>query len=314
MPAPFALNFEAIGTVWSVEVYNALTPAQSRELERAIPARIDKFDRHYSRFRPDSLVSRMARNAGTYRLPADARPLFDLYHELYRHSAGAVTPLIGQTLADAGYDADYRLTPRLLTPPYAWDEVLDYDYPRLTLHRPALLDLGAAGKGYLVDLVAQVLAAHGATAYCVDAGGDMCYRRPPAPPRAATPYPAESSRPAPPLRVGLEHPADPTQVIGVAELPGEGISLCGSAGNRRAWAGYHHILDPHQLQSPRHLAAVWVTAATTLLADALTTALYFVEPAKLNRYYKFDYALLYADYTLEHSGNFPAQFFTAPKP
>jgi thiamine biosynthesis lipoprotein len=309
--APFNLQFEAIGTVWSVEVYQPVSAARAAALEQAVHRRIDAFDLHYSRFRADSLVSRMSRHAGTYELPSDAQPLFDLYHELYRHTGGAVTPLIGQTLSDAGYDATYSLKPRPLTPPPAWDEVLDYHYPRLTLHRPALLDVGAAGKGYLVDLVAGLLEDAGLSAYCVDAGGDLRYRRPGPQSTRVGPQSHPGSNPAaPPLRIGLEHPADPTQAIGVAELPGSGLSLCGSAGNRRAWAGYHHVLDPRTLASPRHLAAVWVTAGTTLLADALTTALFFVAPAELNRYYKFNYALVYADYSLDHSPGFPAQFFT----
>jgi thiamine biosynthesis lipoprotein len=222
--------------------------------------------------------------------------LLELYHQLYERTDGALTPLIGQTLSAAGYDAAYSLRPaaELPTPP-AWAEVLSYDGAQLTLSRPALLDFGAAGKGYLVDLVGEVLEAAGVTSYCVDAGGDLRYRRPEAE--------------AQPLRVGLEHPGDPTQVVGVVELP-PGLSLCGSAGNRRAWAGYHHILDPRTLASPQHLAAVWVTASTTLLADALTTALFFVAPAALRDYYEFEYACLAADFTLEASPGFAAEFFT----
>lgn len=270
-------------------------PAVWARARRAVAGRIEQFDRDYSRFRADSLVSAMARTAGRYQLPPDAQPLFDLYRELYDLTAGAVTPLVGGLLAAAGYDAAYSLRPGTLTPPPAWPGTLRYEFPHLTLARPVSLDLGAAGKGYLVDLVAGVLRTHGITAYCVDAGGDMAH---------------QGALEADPLAVGLEHPADAGQVIGVAQLRNQ--SLCGSAGNRRAWAGLNHIIDPHTRTSPTHLRAVWAVADTTLLADALTTALYFVPPPILAAHYVFEYALVYEDFSLEHSADFPAAFFTTP--
>jgi thiamine biosynthesis lipoprotein len=288
-PAPY--DFEAIGTRWRIEILQPLSSLQAAEVEQAVHARIEEFDRNYSRFRSDSLISAMAARAGRYDLPADAQPLFDLYHQLYRISDGAVTPLVGQLLSDAGYDATYSLRPGQLSAPPAWDNVLDYDFPHLTLQAPALLDLGAAGKGYLVDLVARLLEHHNIQHYCVNAGGDMAYRGPK----------------GQALEVGLEHPSDPEQVIGVARLTDQ--SICGSAGNRRAWAQFNHIMDPRTQASPTHLQAVWVTAASTLLADALTTALYFVPAGILRQSFQFEYALVHADSSLEHSPGFPATFF-----
>ena len=233
----------------------------------------------------------MARAPGRYQLPPDAQPLFDLYEQLYGLSGGAVTPLVGQLLADAGYDAAYSLQPGSLRQTPRWPDVLAYDFPYLTLARPALLDVGAAGKGYLVDIISALLDHDGITAYCVDAAGDMRHR-------ASRDYP---------LEVGLEHPDNPAQVIGVAQLSNQ--SLCGSAGHRRAWAGFTHIIDPRTSSSPTHIKALWVTAATTLLADALTTALYFMPPQTLAEIYNFDYAILYKDYSLEYSHGFPATFY-----
>ena len=51
----------------------------------------------------------MARAAGQYHLPDDAKPMFDLYYKLYAATDGKCTPLIGQVLVDAGYDANYSL-------------------------------------------------------------------------------------------------------------------------------------------------------------------------------------------------------------
>jgi thiamine biosynthesis lipoprotein len=286
-------QFEAIGTVWAIAIFEPITDQQAVKLEAAVRQRIAQFDRHYSRFRDDSLVAQMAYAPGTYTLPADARPLFDLYEAAYDLTDGAVTPLIGQVLSDAGYDAQYSLKPGKLQPPPRWEDVLQYAYPTLTMRQPALLDLGAAGKGYAVDLVVAVLRDHGVQAYCVDAGGDMTYHN-----TIATP-----------LRVGLEHPTEPGQAIGVCALA-PGKSLCASAGNRRAWAGFHHIMDPHTLQPSEKVRAMWVVADSTILADMLTTCLFFVSPRQLARY-TFEYALVRQDFSLEHSAHFPAHFFTA---
>jgi thiamine biosynthesis lipoprotein len=273
-------------------LFDPLPRLTAADIEASVLQRIATYDADYSRFRDDSLVARMAQAAGDYQLPDDAQPLFDLYRDLYVITQGAMTPLIGQTLSDAGYDAQYSLQPKPLIAPPGWDDVLAYDYPMLHVKHPVLLDVGAAGKGYLVDIVGEMLEKAGAHHYCVDAGGDIAYR-------------GSASRP---MSIGLEHPDEPDQVIGVATVINQ--SLCGSAGNRRAWSGYHHIIDPRSLTSPRHLRAVWVTAGTALLADALATALFFVPAKTLANRYTFEYAMVHDSLALERSAGFPAQFFT----
>lgn len=282
------LNFEAIGTQWTIELFGLASLDDA--VVQSIARRIQQFDAYYSRFRKDSLVTHMSRAAGTYKLPPDAQPMLDMYQELYEATDGKMTLLIGQALSDAGYDADYSLKSKSLQSPPAWDEVITYKFPVITLKRPALLDFGAMGKGYLVDIVAAVLQSHGIQRFLINAGGDILHH--------------DTERAA---EVGLEHPGDTSRVIGVVELKNQ--SLCGSAGNRRKWGAYHHILDPVELRSPKHIAAVWVCADTAILADALTTALFFIEPEALLKHYMFSYAIVRSDYSLDVANNFPATFF-----
>lgn len=286
-------DFEAIGTRWRIDIDEEVDDGTKEHLLRLVLDRIAAFDKAYSRFRDDSLVAEMARRAGTYQLPADAEPMITLYKHLYELTDGAMTPLVGQLLSDAGYDARYSLTPGILKTPPRWEDALDYDFPKLTLKRPTLLDFGAIGKGYLIDIVGGVLAEAGVRSCCVDAGGDILYR----------------SSEGRPLRVGLEDPQDLGKVIGAAEISGG--SLCGSAGNRRKWDRFHHIMDPRTLESPRHLAAVWTVAKTAMKADALATALYFTSPEALSRYYDFEYLLMFPDRTVKGSPRFPAELFTS---
>jgi thiamine biosynthesis lipoprotein len=293
----FSYQFDAIGTAWSILVYQPMSEPVVKQVKQHVAQRIEQFDSDYSRFRSDSLVSNMAKRAGDYQLPDDAQTLLDLYRQLYTLTDGAVTPLIGQVLSDAGYDAEYSLQPGSLTIPPTWDDVLDYRFPRLHVNHPVLLDFGAAGKGYLVDIVGQLLVAHGIYHFCIDAGGDIIYR---------TDVVTD-----PGLAIGLEHPSDPTLAIGLATIRNQ--SLCGSAGNRRVWGidgEFHHIIDPRSLASPRHIQAVWVAADSGLLADGLATALFFTSASKLAKHFQFEYVIMRADNTLQTSKHFPAVFYT----
>src|SRR6478609_2644805 len=159
MPRPEATEaFDAIGTRGTLDTAEPLSHAALR----AVRELISRFDQDWSRFRADSWVSEVARGgAGTYPLPADAGPLLDAYDVAAACTDGAVDPLVGHALEQLGYDAAYTLRPRrdadgaLLTRAApGWRTAARRDAGTLTLDEPALLDVGAGGKGYLVDLVA----------------------------------------------------------------------------------------------------------------------------------------------------------------
>jgi len=284
-------TFEAIGTSWRIDIDAKLSSLQEAELLSSIKKRIDEFDKAYSRFRKDSLVTEMSQKSGTYELPDDAPAMLDLYKELYDLTEGKLTPLIGNVISDAGYDASYSLKQKkeLETPPF-WNEVLEYNHPKLTMKKPAILDFGAAGKGYLIDIVGEVIESKGISAYLIDAGGDIRHRGTEA------------------IKVGLENPDDFKQVIGVFEL--KNGSICGSAGNRRRWDKFTHIIDPKTLNSPTEIVATWVAADSTLLADGLATALFFVEPEKLGKF-RFEYVIIYSDRSFKASDSFKGSMFDA---
>lgn len=285
------LSFEAIGTRWSISVTDDLTDDAWRQLNHAIRDRIEHFDRTYSRFRNDSLVTRIANHAGTYDLPNDTAPLLDFYHRLYTATDGLMTPLIGNALSDAGYDAQYSLHQTgPLHQPFAWPDVLSHTGSTLMAKQPVLLDFGGAGKGYLVDIISELISATQIGTYTIDAGGDILHR----------------TLDGTPVTIGLENPIDHTEAIGTVEL--HNASLCASSGSRRRWGGYHHILNPRTLQSPTDVIATWVVASDTITADGLATALFFVEPHSLHEF-AFDYAILRHDMSMKHSKNMPIRLF-----
>ena len=278
------LNFEAIGTVWQVSFESSRSIL---EVSTAVHAIITRFDQTYSRFRPDTLVRTISRAAGLFVLPDDAEPLLAFYKQLYDVTSGRVTPLIGQLMDDTGYDANYSFQPGALRTVPAWDDVLYYRHPILQTHQPVLFDFGAAGKGYLVDLIAKKFQKMDVFPFVINAGGDIY----------------TDSR----IQVALESPTNTDEAIGVATIHRQAI--CGSSGNRRKWAQFTHIIDPLTQRSPTAIAATWVVADTTMAADGIATALFFTDAAILQQTFAFEYALVAQDGGLYCSAGFPADFF-----
>lgn len=285
-----SFEFEAIGTHWKID----LDPGGKdlEEIQTQIKSRIEIFDKTYSCFREDSLVTQISKESGKYTFPSDGEELFSVYKDAYSLTNGLVTLLIGNVIADAGYDANYSLIPKSLTTPKQWEEVLNYFHPHLETKQPVVLDFGAAGKGYLVDIVGQMLLKFGVTNFFIDAGSDMLTM-------------GEIGNNE---QIGLEDPENLTQVIGIAQIKNQ--SLCASAGNRRKWDKYTHIINPKTLESPKNILATWVVAERAIIADCVATCLFFVEPHTLYSKFKFEHLVLYSDRSINMSNNFPAQLFT----
>lgn len=280
-------SFDGIGTRWEIS-----TPAPlSEALKRRLLDRVADYDAAWSRFRPDSVIAGAARQRGRYELPAEADALGRLYKTLYRLSGGAMTPLIGGSLEQLGYDAAYALRPAGPPQPApTWDDVLDWQGSVLATRAPVVLDVGAAGKGQLADLLSGVLRDGGTAEHFIDASGDLL-----------------NTGPAP-VDVGLEHPYDPSRAIGIVSL-GAG-ALCASAANRRAWGdGLHHVLDGTTGAPVRTVVASWALAGTAMVADALATALFFVDGPRLAAEFDCSWLTVYSDGHAEFSADFEGVLF-----
>lgn len=275
--------FEAIGTAWSIETAHDL-PAEARaEVGRVV----EGFDRDWSRFRDDSMVARLGRSGGTASSPPDAVAMLDLYAELDAATDGAVNPLVGDVLARLGYgppgagDADG-------VP--AWRDALGWDERMLRLAAPATIDVGALGKGRLVDLVHDIVRAHAPGPVVVDASGDIAV--------SGTTQ-----------RIALEHPFHTDRAIGVWEVTD--AALCASAVNRRAWGdGLHHVLDARTGRPVRAYTATWAVASTAMRADALATALFFDGGPELAHRWSASWVRMRTDGRVEWSPGCEAELFS----
>ena len=101
-------TFEAIGTSWVIDYSEPHPGPYRKQLMHAVRERIRVFDNAYSRFKTDSLILKMKEKPGTYDFPDDFDFLITFYKKLYDITDGAVTPLIGSVLEDAGYDSRSR--------------------------------------------------------------------------------------------------------------------------------------------------------------------------------------------------------------
>jgi thiamine biosynthesis lipoprotein len=294
-------SFTATGTNWNIETMDQILEPEWQRIVTLARDRIEIFEQTYSRFRDNSTVGLMAKSAGRFVFPEDAELLFRCYEEMYEVSGGLVTPLVGQVLNDVGYDAKYSLVPKQhIHRAQKMSDVLQIEYPKIggdgktivTTREPVMMDFGGLGKGYIVDIVSDLLKKNGIRKFIVDAGGDIAH------------FDADNIARA---NVGLENPNNVGQVIGVSILGNQ--SICGSSGNRRRWDKYHHVINPETTESPVHIKAVWAVATNTVLADALTTAMFFVDVDKLRAKYKFEYVIIYADNSFRKSNGFVGRLF-----
>ncbi|MBP9716763.1 MAG: FAD:protein FMN transferase [Candidatus Levybacteria bacterium] len=284
----FQLAFEAIGTRWVIDCFNSSKTRE--EILKIISDRIEEFDKTYSRFRKDSIVWKISEKKGEYKFPHDSKELFSLYEKLELITNSAFTLLIGNTLVEAGYDSEYKLAPGEINKLPKSSEIYSFKFPVLTITKPFVLDFGGLGKGYLIDIIAKLLLENNINTFTIDGGGDIYYKN------------DEKT-----LSVGLEHPGNFKQVIGIAKIKNQ--SIAASSGNRRAWDRFHHIIDANSLKSPDKILATWVVSRDAVTADGLATCLFFASPEKLLKYFDFEYLILYPDYSFKKSKNFPAELF-----
>ena len=269
------LVFEATGTWWRI-AFDSTDHLEG--VQTHISKVVSEFELAFSRFNSKSAIQRLANGEKTVQVSGSN--LLDFYEKLSAATDGLVTPAVGQQLVDAGYDPEYSLEAQEISDIPDWLDIVSWSETEITLTKPIQLDFGAAGKGALVDEVAEALSS--TDWISINAGGDILCKGQ--------------------QRIGLENPHDEKQVIGVVNIQDKAI--CASAPNRRDWGEYHHIIDPERKVSPRdEIVATWVVADSAMVADGLATALFLATPEALSGF-EFEYAILRSDNTLKQSAGF----------
>ncbi len=283
------LIFEALGTHWVIDI--DVPVKQLASIEDTVVGWLSQFEKTYSRFIEDSWLVMIGKKAGRYPLQPDGYELLAWYEKMYRVTNGVFTPLIGQNLVEAGYNRQYSLKPKTLQRVANWDEVIIFDHEQVKILQPCQLDFGGVGKGWAIDTIGQLLRDREVSEYTIDAGGDIF----------------NYSQKGGIITVGMEHPDNRNKVIGEAYI-GNG-SICGSAGNRRNWGSFHHIINPLLLSSPRAVVASWVVAPSALVADTLATCLLLVPLEMVANVAEFAYVMVDQQRGAVLSKNFPGKLY-----
>ena len=126
----------------------------------------------------------------------------------------------------------------------------------------ASIDVGAVGKGYATELVAQGLKAKGVDAYVLDVGGNL---------RIIGRKPDGGT-----WVTGIKNPFDSHHF---AEKLKIADTSCVTSGDYERYfeldgRRYHHIIDKDTLYPAEHFSSVTVVCENSGLADALSTALF----------------------------------------
>jgi thiamine biosynthesis lipoprotein len=174
------LSGETMGTGWRVKLVRplGLNPAN---LRRAILARFDGIIAEMSQWDAGSHLSRFNRvAAGSWiDLPSDFATVIGCALRLAGESGGAFDPTLGRAAALLGYGADIPAQDNLdaAHADSGWRR-LAFDPAARRLRQPGglWLDLAGIAKGYAVDVVADLLAAHGIRHFLVEIGGELVGR------------------------------------------------------------------------------------------------------------------------------------------
>lgn len=233
------LVFHAMGTRCEIQYVAPDGDAQATAFEGAAVAWVTAFEARYSRFRPDSLVSRINAAAGRAWVEVDAEmeTLLQLCETLFVMTRGVLDPTALPLLRLWDYKSPNPRVPaegeiaaaRALV---GWRKVQRAPGKVYLPEVGMALDFGGFGKEYAVDMVAQLAVSRGLPAVLVDFGHDL--RAIGAPP----------GRPA--WHVGIEDPMQPGRASASMGLSGRGVASSGDYLRcfRIEGKRYGHIVDP----------------------------------------------------------------------
>lgn len=236
---------------------------------------IADFEQRFSRFLPDSELSRMNRTDGSFHASADMIAVISEAQKWHKETDGIFDPTVITSLEILGYDTsiDFGQGPSVDSNPPNLNDLekrfsarapfaslhIDADTKTITVPSGLCIDLGGIGKGYVVDACARELA-RGYPDFWLSAGGDMCI---------------SGSNCGESWSVGVQDPFTPAEDIGNVVIEKGTRQALATSGiiKRKGMKGgvaWHHIIDPRTgMPTNNDIVAVTVLAPTVTAADIL---------------------------------------------
>lgn len=233
----------------------------------------NEWERTFSRFRPESELSRLNAQAGrTVVVSPRLYTAIELAIDAARRTGGLFDPTVLPALIALGYDRtfddlhDHEGAPVAPVPaPGMAGIIQDPGRRTVQLSDGVQLDLGGIVKGLYADVLARIGPWSGGA---VSAGGDL----------RVWGVPPEGEQ----WIIGVEHPDDPRRDVMQLRLAAGAVATSGT--NRRAWrragAPVHHLIDPRTGQpAASGIRTASVVSTTAVHAEIAATALVVGGPA-----------------------------------
>lgn len=255
--------FEAMASRCEIRIA-APDPQVGAILAQQAVTEVRRIETRYSRYRPDSVVSRINAAAGDEWVNCDAETvsLLDYADTLYLSSGGLfdITSGVLRRAWDfrrAQLPMHFELEPLLAL--VGWRRV-QRDGDRIHLPQQGMeIDFGGFGKEYAADRAATLLMELGVQHGYVNLGGDMRFIGP--------------QLDGEPWIIGIQHPRDPQHTI--ASIPVSHGALATSGDYERYFdhdgQRYCHILNPRSGMPVTHWRSVSVLAPLAIAAGSCAT-------------------------------------------
>ena len=258
-------GFRAMGSPCELKLWGpskaALIPVADASLRE-----VRRLEEKFSRYRDDSLATRINQSAGAERgveVDAETAALLDFAATAHAESGGRFDPTSGVLRRIWDFKsgrlpskAEIEQTRTLV----GWDKVeWDGQTVRLPLAQMEL-DFGGFVKEYAADRVAELSRQRGLTSGLIDLGGDLA---------VVGPHPGGD-----PWLVGIRHPRAPEHAMARIALESGGLATSGDYERFMMVSGirYSHLLDPRTGESHRTgPACVSVCAPHCLIAGVSAT-------------------------------------------
>lgn len=265
----FTIEFQAMASRCEIRLA-AASGAEARALAEPALEEVRRIEAKYSRYRADSIVSRInaAAGAGPVACDEETVALLDYADAVYASSGGRFDITSG-VLRRAW---DFRLgtlpSPQTLgglLPLVGWEHVRR-DSGSVMLAKAGMeLDFGGFGKEYAVDRAAEILLAQGVQHGYVNLGGDMRFLGP-------RPDGEEWS-------IGIQHPRNAQATV--ASVPFNRGALATSGDYERFFEvdgrRYCHVLDPRSGMPVTYWRSVSVVSPMAIAAGSCSTTAMLLE-------------------------------------